>query len=62
LRRSRGEVAERKVLALGATRVPDADEDDAFRVYRDPVGHPFCLVWSVLQPDPISTAGAGSGV
>jgi catechol 2,3-dioxygenase-like lactoylglutathione lyase family enzyme len=56
------EVAERKVLALGATRVPDADEDDTFRVYRDPVGHTFCLVWSVLQPDPISTAGADSGV
>jgi hypothetical protein len=39
--------AERDVLALGATRVTDAVEDDTFRVYRDPAGHPFCLVWGV---------------
>ncbi len=37
--------AERQVLALGATRVPDAHEDNTFRVFRDPAGHPFCLVW-----------------
>lgn len=37
--------AEKQVLALGATRVPDAQEDGTFRVYRDPAGHPFCLVW-----------------
>jgi len=37
--------AERKVLELGATRVIDANEDGDFRVYRDPAGHPFCLVW-----------------
>ena len=37
--------AERQVLELGATRVPEADEDGEFRVYRDPAGHPFCLVW-----------------
>lgn len=36
--------AERDVLGLGATRVTDAIEDD-FRVYRDPAGHPFCLVY-----------------
>lgn len=41
------DVAEREVLALGATRVTDADEDGLFRVYRDPAGHPFCLVWGV---------------
>jgi len=35
--------AERQVLALGATRLP-GDGDD-FRVYADPAGHPFCLVW-----------------
>ena len=35
--------AERQVLALGATRLPGGGED--FRVYADPVGHPFCLVW-----------------
>lgn len=37
--------AERAVLRLGATRVTDADEDGDFRVFRDPAGHPFCLVW-----------------
>ncbi|HEX3788455.1 MAG TPA: VOC family protein [Pseudonocardiaceae bacterium] len=35
--------AERAVLALGATRLPGEGED--FRVFADPAGHPFCLVW-----------------
>jgi catechol-2,3-dioxygenase len=39
--------AESMVLALGATRVTDAVGEDDFRVYRDPAGHPFCLVWGV---------------
>ena len=39
--------AESKVLALGATRVTDAIGEDDFRVYRDPAGHPFCLVFGV---------------
>jgi catechol 2,3-dioxygenase-like lactoylglutathione lyase family enzyme len=39
--------AERDVLALGATRVTDAVEDNPFRVFRDPAGHTFCLVWGV---------------
>jgi catechol 2,3-dioxygenase-like lactoylglutathione lyase family enzyme len=39
------EEAERRVLELGATRVSDAYEDNTFRVFRDPAGHPFCLVW-----------------
>jgi catechol-2,3-dioxygenase len=39
------DAAERRLLDLGATRVPDAVEDGEFRVYRDPAGHPFCLVW-----------------
>ena len=39
--------AERQVLALGATRVTDAVGEDRFRVYRDPAGHTFCLVWGV---------------
>ncbi|HLL67838.1 MAG TPA: VOC family protein [Micromonosporaceae bacterium] len=34
--------AEPKVLALGATRLPHAEE--GFRIYADPAGHPFCLV------------------
>jgi hypothetical protein len=37
--------AERAVLALGATRLPGEGED--FRVYADPAGHPFCLIWRV---------------
>ncbi|MCG7610573.1 MULTISPECIES: VOC family protein [Mycobacterium] len=39
------DVAERQVLALGATRVTDAVGEENFRVFRDPAGHPFCLVW-----------------
>jgi catechol 2,3-dioxygenase-like lactoylglutathione lyase family enzyme len=35
--------AEAEVLALGAVRLPGDGED--FRVYGDPAGHPFCLVW-----------------
>jgi hypothetical protein len=35
--------AEQAVLAIGATRLDGAGED--FRVFADPVGHPFCLVW-----------------
>jgi len=35
--------AERQVLALGAKRLDGAGDD--FRVYADPAGHPFCLVW-----------------
>ncbi|MET8981938.1 VOC family protein [Streptomyces sp. NPDC004539] len=34
--------AERRVLALGARAVRRADED-GFRVFLDPAGHPFCL-------------------
>ncbi|GAB3445461.1 VOC family protein [Streptomonospora sediminis] len=34
--------AEPKVLALGAVKVGEAPY---FRVYTDPAGHPFCLVW-----------------
>lgn len=37
------EEAEPKVLALGAVRLPG--EGDNWRVYADPAGHPFCLVW-----------------
>lgn len=39
--------AEQKVRALGATRVPDADGEELFRVFRDPAGHTFCLVWGI---------------
>ncbi|WP_115281858.1 VOC family protein [Mycolicibacterium tokaiense] len=40
------EDAQAKVLALGATRVTDAEEETDFRVFRDPAGHPFCLVFN----------------
>ena len=33
--------AERRVLALGARRLPS--DEPGFRVYADPAGHPFCL-------------------
>jgi predicted enzyme related to lactoylglutathione lyase len=48
--------AERKVLALGATRVRDAVEDGSFRVFRDPAGHTFCLVWGVADPGSVVAA------
>ncbi|HYN93720.1 MAG TPA: VOC family protein [Pilimelia sp.] len=35
--------AEERVLKLGARRLPGEGGD--FRVYADPAGHPFCLVW-----------------
>jgi hypothetical protein len=41
--------AERKVLELGASRVTDAVGETQFRVFRDPAGHTFCLVWGVDQ-------------
>jgi predicted enzyme related to lactoylglutathione lyase len=41
--------AERKVLELGASRVVDAVGETQFRVFRDPAGHTFCLVWGVDQ-------------
>jgi len=36
------DVAEKAVLALGATRT--GSEQAVFRVYLDPAGHPFCLI------------------
>lgn len=35
--------AESTVLRLAGRRLPGGGED--FRVYADPAGHPFCLVW-----------------
>jgi catechol 2,3-dioxygenase-like lactoylglutathione lyase family enzyme len=40
------------VMELGATVLKEAEDDDApdaFQVYADPAGHPFCLCW-VKQP------------
>jgi hypothetical protein len=42
------EVAEAAVLAIGATKhdvQPGESDGGSFRVYLDPVGHPFCLCW-----------------
>jgi catechol-2,3-dioxygenase len=40
------ERAEREVLARGATRTgPQPGANENWRVYLDPVGHPFCLCW-----------------
>jgi catechol 2,3-dioxygenase-like lactoylglutathione lyase family enzyme len=37
------ERAEAAVLEIGASRLPHEGPD--YRVYADPVGHPFCLCW-----------------
>lgn len=54
------EAAEAAVLSMGASRLPwdsdheveqglrDPDRLSRFRVYADPDGHPFCLVWENL--------------
>lgn len=39
------EAAHSEVMALGATLLQDAEEDQNFIVYSDPAGHPFCLCW-----------------
>jgi len=36
------DAAQEKVLKLGA-RLLQAQDEEGFRVYADPVGHPFCL-------------------
>jgi Glyoxalase-like domain len=38
------DAAERAVVDLGATRLP-AGREEGFRVFADPAGHPFCLVF-----------------
>lgn len=38
------DTAELAVIALGARRVP-GERETGFRVFVDPVGHPFCLVF-----------------
>jgi catechol 2,3-dioxygenase-like lactoylglutathione lyase family enzyme len=39
------DAAERAVVALGATRMPPSQHENGFRVFTDPAGHPFCLVF-----------------
>ncbi|MFC1429502.1 VOC family protein [Streptacidiphilus sp. N1-3] len=38
--------SQRQVLALGATLLEDWNGTKTWRVYADPVGHPFCLCGS----------------
>jgi predicted enzyme related to lactoylglutathione lyase len=38
------DAAERRVLQLGAARLPG--DGDNWRVFADPDGHPFCLLWT----------------
>jgi catechol 2,3-dioxygenase-like lactoylglutathione lyase family enzyme len=38
------DAAEPRVLALGATLLDGSDKPIGYRVYADPVGHPFCLI------------------
>ena len=43
------EQAEQELLALGATRVA-GERETGFRVFTDPVGHPFCIVFGRHGP------------
>lgn len=38
------DVAQEAVLGLGARLIEGSDKPIGYRVYADPVGHPFCLV------------------
>jgi catechol 2,3-dioxygenase-like lactoylglutathione lyase family enzyme len=38
------DVAEEALVRLGARRLPN-DHEDGFRVFEDPAGHPFCIVF-----------------
>jgi hypothetical protein len=38
------DAAEQRLLALGASRAP-APRETGFRVFTDPSGHPFCIVF-----------------
>ncbi len=45
--------ADERVIALGARRLTDdavIHDEESFRVYADPAGHPFCLIAQVA-PD-----------
>ncbi len=38
------DIAQVQVLALGGRLLEGSDKPIGYRVYADPVGHPFCLV------------------
>jgi catechol 2,3-dioxygenase-like lactoylglutathione lyase family enzyme len=50
IRVSDADRAEHELIALGATRVRGKRET-GFRVFTDPVGHPFCIVFGHLSAD-----------
>jgi hypothetical protein len=50
IRVSDADWSERELLALGATRVQGGRET-GFRVFTDPVGHPFCIVFGRHSTD-----------
>ena len=50
IRVSDADQAERDLLSLGATRVPGRRET-GFRVFTDPVGHSFCIVFGRHRTD-----------
>ena len=45
------DAAEHEVLAAGATLLDRGRPGRSWRVYRDPAGHPFCLVVAAAGPD-----------
>jgi len=42
--------AEQELLGLGAIRSP-GERETGFRVFTDPVGHPFCIVFGPVSSD-----------
>jgi catechol 2,3-dioxygenase-like lactoylglutathione lyase family enzyme len=50
VRVSDADQAERALLLMGATRVP-GERETGFRVFTDPVGHPFCIVFGHLDTE-----------
>lgn len=51
------DTGEARVLALGARRA-EFQPGKTFRVFLDPAGHPFCLVWDrALRPPATPSAG-----
>jgi hypothetical protein len=56
-------VQHERVLALGGSLLadreePDEEDDESFRVYRDPDGHPFCVFVSETVPSGTGVAEA----
>jgi hypothetical protein len=44
------DAAEQELVAMGATRVA-TEHENGFRVFIDPVGHPFCIVFGGAGSD-----------